>query len=459
MITEDDHKEIRIDPEFKNRLDPMHMGGYATLERLIVGGGKARDPLIVWSETGILVDGHSRHDICTRLGLPFSVERISFASRDAALAFIDLNQYARRNANENWIALQRGRQYNVEKKTKAEAGWMGGTSKDNESQKPCPCLPTTSNRIATKAGVHGNTVKNDARYATAVDIFATAGAPLHPVMEAKRSVVIKAAKLHDEARAKVIAKLAEAPKLKLKAAITSGRKEAEKEAADAASVHYESGTSIEAPPIIEIGGHLLMLGDNTDPEIRARLPDRVALAFCDPPYNSTKEEWDGKHAWNQDYLEDISDIVAVTPGISALQDFMGQTKMQYRWSTACIISNGMTRGALGFGNWMFTALFSKNESIHKNRQDIAEISIRSTDKYDGHDLGSKRQKPPGYLAWLFGLLTEDGDTILDPFAGSGTSIIVAHKMGRHCIGIEKDPKTYQAMVARIRRMVNGERPL
>ena len=151
-----------------------------------------------------------------------------------------------------------------------------------------------------------------------------------------------------------------------------------------------------------------------------------------------------------------ADVVAVTPGISALHDFMQQTAMPYRWSTACIINNGMARGALGFGNWMYTALFSKLASLHRSRQDIAEISIKASDKYDDHDLGAKRQKPPAYLAWLFNLLTAEGDVILDPFAGSGTSVVVAHQLGRRCIGIEKDPATFAAMVQRVRVTVEAQ---
>lgn len=38
--------------------------------------------------------------------------------------------------------------------------------------------------------------------------------------------------------------------------------------------------------------------------------------------------------------------------------------------------------------------------------------------------------------WFMKLFTKEGDTVLDPFAGSGTTLIVANKMKRHSIGIE-----------------------
>lgn len=208
--------------------------------------------------------------------------------------------------------------------------------------------------------------------------------------------------------------------------------------------------------VVLLGDHLLICSDNRSELVLSILEDEgAALAFCDPPYNAQVAEWDaGNFEWQQDFLIDYADIVAVTPGIGNMPDFFRRTTMPYKWSVSAHISNGMTRGALGFGNWIYTALFSSLDSIHRNRQDITAISIHNA---DADQLGAKRQKPSRYLAWLFGLLTNEGDIIIDAFGGSGNSIIVAHEMGRRCICIERDVDTFNALVARASAAI-GEMP-
>ena len=45
--------------------------------------------------------------------------------------------------------------------------------------------------------------------------------------------------------------------------------------------------------------------------------------------------------------------------------------------------------------------------------------------------------------WFIKLFTKEGDIVLDPFMGSGTTVVVANKMGRNGIGIEILEEYYQ----------------
>ncbi len=60
--------------------------------------------------------------------------------------------------------------------------------------------------------------------------------------------------------------------------------------------------------------------------------------------------------------------------------------------------------------------------------------------------------PKELPAWFIKLFTGEGDTVLDPFAGSGTSCIVAYELGRSFIGIEIKEEYYQQAIAEIEEL-------
>lgn len=57
--------------------------------------------------------------------------------------------------------------------------------------------------------------------------------------------------------------------------------------------------------------------------------------------------------------------------------------------------------------------------------------------------------PENLPEWFIKLFTKEGDKVLDPFAGSGTTLIVAQKLKRNSIGIEILPEYYQMMMKEI----------
>jgi site-specific DNA-methyltransferase (adenine-specific) len=67
--------------------------------------------------------------------------------------------------------------------------------------------------------------------------------------------------------------------------------------------------------------------------------------------------------------------------------------------------------------------------------------------------------PEALPEWFIKLFTKDGDWVLDPFMGSGTTVRVAQKLGRNAIGIEILPEYFALAQQQIYPIVEISRQL
>lgn len=171
----------------------------------------------------------------------------------------------------------------------------------------------------------------------------------------------------------------------------------------------------------------------------------ATLAFADPPYNAGVAEWDHSFEWQHDYISDLARFAVVTPGTSGLFDFAKRTKMPYRWLIECYIDNGMTKGALGFQTHIPAPLFSHEASVHRNSQDLCKVSISNAETDETEHKG---RKPMGFLVWLLQTFTERGDLVIDPFAGSGQTLLACEALERTCITGELSPLFCEQIISR-----------
>jgi modification methylase len=66
--------------------------------------------------------------------------------------------------------------------------------------------------------------------------------------------------------------------------------------------------------------------------------------------------------------------------------------------------------------------------------------------------------PPAIPERLIRMFSVVGDTVLDPFAGTGTTLWVAAQLSRRAIGVERDPELVKVLRARARAMAVTPRP-
>ena len=63
--------------------------------------------------------------------------------------------------------------------------------------------------------------------------------------------------------------------------------------------------------------------------------------------------------------------------------------------------------------------------------------------------GHPTQKPLGVMEWCIKHLPDDARTILDPFMGSGTTLVACQNLDRNGIGIELDPDYFNIACKRV----------
>lgn len=194
--------DFNVDEEFKSLCPPLSGEEFNQLRINILSEG-CRDPLVVWREEGILLDGHNRLAICEENDIPFQTVEISLPSRDAAKDWIIRNQLGRRNLTPTQWTCLLGLRYNIEKKEVPNPEGAGGKSgkivkPQNEEQQ------STSERLAEEYGVSHATVERAGQFAEAVEQLK----PHIPDIQARvmagkipsRAAVIKAAREPEKAK-------------------------------------------------------------------------------------------------------------------------------------------------------------------------------------------------------------------------------------------------------------------
>jgi phage N-6-adenine-methyltransferase len=159
---------LTISDELKSLIPALSPEELHQLEANLLADG-CRDPLIVWAETQILLDGHHRHSLCERHSLPFTVQELNLPDLDAARLWMIANQLGRRNLNPNQMSYYRGEQYNLQKRQ--------GKRTDLTSDQNDPKLHSTAAQLAQHHKVSEPTIKRDGAYARAVDTIAETVGP------------------------------------------------------------------------------------------------------------------------------------------------------------------------------------------------------------------------------------------------------------------------------------------
>ncbi len=180
----------------------------------------------------------------------------------------------------------------------------------------------------------------------------------------------------------------------------------------------------------------------------------IDAIVTDPPYGIGKADWDGD-IWEM--LTQVADECArvLSPtgvcfwfsSIRYLPETIKATAaIPYRWQFIWYAPNNMQHGDLGFMKYTPCLVLSHGKAW-RNMQDFRSVPIPTSPI---GTIGHPTQKPKALMRYLVHHAAKQGATILDPFMGSGTTIVAAILEGRKAIGIELDAGYYAIAQKRCR---------
>lgn len=117
------------------------------------------------------------------------------------------------------------------------------------------------------------------------------------------------------------------------------------------------------------------------------------------------------------------------------------------------VKNNQTRGDLK-GNYGYQ--YEMILYAHKGRKHLSgrrDGNVLYYDKVYSNRMRHPTEKPVPLLEYLIGKSTVEGDTVLDMFMGSGSTIEAAERLKRHGVGIEIDPTWFPIAKERLAELI------
>jgi site-specific DNA-methyltransferase (adenine-specific) len=189
--------------------------------------------------------------------------------------------------------------------------------------------------------------------------------------------------------------------------------------------------------------------------------DSADFILTDPPYITRYRSRDGRRVPNDDNDRWLKPAFAELYRVLARDCFAVSF---YGWPHADRFLQAYR--AAGFrvvGHFAFPKRYTSSEKFLRYQHECAYLLAKGNPRPPQHTIGDvidwtysgnklhPTQKPVPVLLPLVETFSSPGSLVLDPFAGSGSTLVAAKALGRRYLGIEMDAKYYATAAHRLER--------
>lgn len=256
-----------------------------------------------------------------------------------------------------------------------------------------------------------------------------------------------------------------------------------KEAKEAPDELPDGEPTVKEGQIWQLGPHRLMCGDSTKNDAVDALLDGAAvdMVLTDPPY--------AIYGSSTGIGEDIADDKMVRPFFEGLFTKLkrvvkkfGHIYVHNDWRTWAAIMDSARRsgvslkncivwdkGSQGLGSMYtqcheFIGFFVRSPTVRAmksaeatGQRMVYRPNIIRENRVGGKERKHNAAKPVGLLQELIRNGSDKGETVLDLFGGSGSTLLAADAEGRRCLVMEIEPKWCDVIIDRWESISGGEK--
>lgn len=199
---------------------------------------------------------------------------------------------------------------------------------------------------------------------------------------------------------------------------------------------------------------------------------RADVLITDPPYGVglVAKTTEARHGWApseastlyRDDPEHVRALIAsVIPGLLALTDraliFPGM-RMLYAYPEPAAIGGVFSPAGTGRSPWGFQTVhpilyYGKDPYLADGKG--SRPNGFKDDRPNPESFDHPCPKPLKWMSWAVARASREGEVVLDPFAGTGTTLVAAKALGRRAVGVEVEERYCEIAAQRCSQDVLG----